>query len=264
MGVRNAELAAFLQSRRRRLTPTEIGLPQSCHRRVSCLRREEVAWAADVGITWYTWLEQGRPIKIAGETLDRIAAALRLDASETEYLHKLARALLYHHERWSTAISNRVRGLVEGYSSGYAFVIDHLWDILAWNERAARLFGLNTRKTGLERNGVWLIFTRSSLRAALFDWKEVARQTVAMLRVEYADYVGNAEFNGLITALSKESSEFTQLWAMADVLLPTCWTLGKVRDRPNETRRFETVALPIPESPGQTLIFHYAVRARTN
>ncbi|HYL27166.1 MAG TPA: helix-turn-helix domain-containing protein, partial [Candidatus Nitrosotalea sp.] len=76
MSVRNAELASFLQSRRRRLTPNEIGLTQNSHRRIPYLRREEVAWAADVGITWYTWLEQGRPIKIACETLNRIAAAL--------------------------------------------------------------------------------------------------------------------------------------------------------------------------------------------
>jgi len=263
VSVRNAELASFLRSRRRRLTPTEIGLTQNSHRRIPYLRREEVAWAADVGITWYTWLEQGRPIKIAYETLNRIAVALRLDPSETEYLHKLVRAVFERQGQWSTSISNRVRDLVEGYSNGYAFVIDPLWDILAWNEHAAQLFGLDERTKGLQRNGVWLIFMRSGLRVTLVDWTEVARQTVAMLRVEHADYAGNADFDDLITALSRVSGEFAQLWSKADVLLPACWTLGSIRDCClNDSRPFETLALPIPESPGQTLIFHYPTRTR--
>jgi len=61
--MRRGELAAFLRSRRERITPEDVGLPGGYRRRTAGLRREEVAQLAGVGVTWYTWLEQGRPIR---------------------------------------------------------------------------------------------------------------------------------------------------------------------------------------------------------
>jgi MmyB-like transcription regulator ligand binding domain/Helix-turn-helix domain len=258
MGVRNSELATFLSSRRHRLTGSEIGLPQSARRRTAWATRDEVAWAADVGITWYTWLEQGRPIKIAAETLNRVAATLRLDVSETEYLHKLARAHPKPLDRPGMGVTEGVRGLVEGYTAGHAFVVDPLWDLLVWNGPAADLFEIGHSGSGLERNVLWLLFTRQHLRRALPDWKEVASQTVAALRIERSDYVGNGAFDDLIAALSVESIEFREMWSEINVLLPTRWTLGPLQNGGSVgDTQYETVALPIPESPGQTLIFHY-------
>jgi len=259
MGVRNSELATFLTSRRHRLTGSEIGLPQSARRRAAWATRDQVAWAADVGITWYTWLEQGRPIKIAAETLNRIAATLRLDVSETEYLHKLARAHPKPLDCPSMRVTEGVRGLVKAYTAGHAFVVDPLWNLLTWNERAADLFEIGHPASCLERNVLWLIFTRPHLRRALPEWREVARRTVATLRIERSDYAGNGAFDDLIAALSAKSIEFCEMWSEITVLLPTRWTLGPL-DNGNAVgnTQYETVALPIPESPGQTLIFHYA------
>ncbi|WP_413787286.1 hypothetical protein [Pseudomonas sp. P5_152] len=48
------ELAAFLRSRRERVTPEQAGLPAGGRRRTPGLRREEVAALAGVGLTWYT------------------------------------------------------------------------------------------------------------------------------------------------------------------------------------------------------------------
>jgi hypothetical protein len=258
MSVRNSELASFLGSRRRRLTTADLGFLQSSRRRAVWPTREEVAWAADVGITWYTWLEQGRPIKIAAVTLNRIAATLRLDASETEYLHKLARAHPKTLDYPGTGVTERVRGLVEGYTAGHAFVIDPLWDMLVWNDRAAGLFEIGHAASGLERNVLWLIFTHQQLRRVFPDWKEVARRTVAALRIERSDYVGTGAFDDLIAALSVESIEFCRMWSEITVLMSTRWTLGPLRNGNSVgTTQYETVALPIPESPSQTLIFHY-------
>ena len=60
MRDRRRELGAFLRSRRARLRPADVGLADWGVRRVPGLRREEVAQLANVGLTWYTWLEQGR------------------------------------------------------------------------------------------------------------------------------------------------------------------------------------------------------------
>src|SRR3954469_10060604 len=85
-----AELAAFLRSRRARITPADVGLPPGFRRRTPGLRREELAQLAGVGVTWYTWLEQGRAINASVQVLDAIARTLRLDEAEREHLYRLA------------------------------------------------------------------------------------------------------------------------------------------------------------------------------
>src|SRR5262245_17838156 len=87
---RREELAAFLRSRRERITPEQVGLPRGRRRRTPGLRREEVAQLAAVGVTWYTWLEQARDIQVSAQVLDAIARALQLDRSERAHLFALA------------------------------------------------------------------------------------------------------------------------------------------------------------------------------
>ena len=87
---KQSELAAFLRSRRERITPEDVGLPGGHRRRTAGLRREEVAQLAGVGVTWYTWLEQGRPIRASVQVLEAVARTLRLDTVERQHLFRLA------------------------------------------------------------------------------------------------------------------------------------------------------------------------------
>src|SRR5215470_9973668 len=87
---RRAELSAFLRSRRARIRPQDVGLPPGARRRTPGLRREELAQLAGVGVTWYTWLEQGRPINVSVQVLDAVARTLRLDSVERAHLFRLA------------------------------------------------------------------------------------------------------------------------------------------------------------------------------
>src|SRR3978361_1409107 len=89
-GARRAELAAFLRSRRALITPDDAGLAPGLRRRTPGLRREEVAQLAGVGVTWYTWLEQGRPINASPQVLDAVASVLRLVHAEHVHLYRLA------------------------------------------------------------------------------------------------------------------------------------------------------------------------------
>src|SRR5947209_20590208 len=84
------ELSDFLKSRRARISPETVGLPPGRRRRTPGLRREEVADLAGVGLTWYTWLEQGRDIRVSPEVLSAIARALRLEPAERAHLFRLA------------------------------------------------------------------------------------------------------------------------------------------------------------------------------
>src|SRR5258708_27992137 len=87
--ARRSELAAFLRSRRERIRPEDAGLAPGIRRRTAGLRREEVAQLSGVGVTWYTWLEQGRPINVSTQVLDAVARTLRLDHPEREHLYRL-------------------------------------------------------------------------------------------------------------------------------------------------------------------------------
>src|SRR6516165_250050 len=89
---RREELGNFLKARRAQLSPEDFGMPRGARRRTPGLRREEVALIAGVGVTWYTWLEQGREINVSMQVLDAVARTLRLDRAEREHLYTLAEA----------------------------------------------------------------------------------------------------------------------------------------------------------------------------
>src|SRR5882724_6567454 len=84
------ELADFLKTRRARLSPADFSLPLGSRRRTLGLRREEVAALAGVGLTWYTWLEQGKDIQVSTSFLDNLARALKLTDAERAHLFALA------------------------------------------------------------------------------------------------------------------------------------------------------------------------------
>src|SRR3954464_2128165 len=87
---RRAELGEFLRARREALRPADVGLPPGGRRRTPGLRREEVALLAGVSVTWYTWLEQARPINASRSVLDALAPALLLDDAQHDPLVALA------------------------------------------------------------------------------------------------------------------------------------------------------------------------------
>jgi transcriptional regulator with XRE-family HTH domain len=88
--VRRVDLAEFLRARRAAVSPEQAGLGAGGRRRTPGLRREEVALLAGVSVSWYTWLEQGRPINVSVEVLDSLGRVLRLDPVERAYLADLA------------------------------------------------------------------------------------------------------------------------------------------------------------------------------
>ena len=88
---RRNELSDFLRTRRARISPADIGIPAAHRRRTPGLRREEVAQLAGMSATWYTWLEQRRPISVSSGMLDNLARVLQLNPVERIQLFRLAR-----------------------------------------------------------------------------------------------------------------------------------------------------------------------------
>jgi hypothetical protein len=250
---RRSLLAEFLRTRRARLSPVEVGLPAGTHRRVPGLRREEVAVLADVGITWYTWLEQGRPIRMAPATLERIAAALRLDRHERAYLSHLV-AFDHEETRWNVPIPARVGAIVRAYTAGPAYVLGPRWDVLAWNDIFARLFGFPGSTPG-ETNALRHTFLDPHVRHMLVDWPAQARRILAAFRTSYAQHVGDPAFEELVAELTRESATFARLWSESTVLSPTEARSARFRHPTLGAVSYDTVTFLIPEVPEATVIF---------
>src|SRR3954454_16648145 len=112
---RRSELTDFLRNRRAQVTPQDAALPANGRRRTPGLRREEVAQLAGVGLSWYTWLEQGRDIKPSAQVLDALARVLRLDGAVRAHLFHLARVELPLPEGgYPREASPELRAVVDG------------------------------------------------------------------------------------------------------------------------------------------------------
>src|SRR5690606_1796376 len=131
------ELADFLRRRRESLSPLDVGLPLGKRRRTPGLRREEVAALAGVGLTWYTWLEQGRDINVSSAFLDNIPRVLKLDEPARRHLFLLAhrRPPVRSGRPWCP-LPPLVRRLLDDLARRPAYVLNLHWDVIGWNTAA--------------------------------------------------------------------------------------------------------------------------------
>jgi transcriptional regulator with XRE-family HTH domain len=208
-------LAAFLRSRRERLSPLDVGLSVAGRRRTPGLRREEVAQLAAISVTWYTWLEQGRDITVSRQVLDSIARALQLPAAERRHLFSLAREPLPAGRR-ADPPSASVQRLVRGIEPYPAYVINPRWDLLAWNRAEAGLIGDPAVLAEPERNVLWLAFTDPAMRRLFVDWRGSTRSMVTQFRADVAAHGGDPGIAALTAALREASAEFREFWEEDD------------------------------------------------
>ncbi|HBP31632.1 MAG: helix-turn-helix transcriptional regulator [Advenella sp.] len=212
-----SDLAVFLRTRRERLSPTDVGLPSGGRRRTPGLRREEVAALAGVGLTWYTWLEQGRDIGVSAGFLDNLSRVLKLDASERRHLFLLA------HERppaepgktWCV-VPPPVLRLMHDLAPHAAYVLNLRWDVLAFNAAADQLWQLGSHLPG-RRNLLWLLFTDPFVRERLDVWEDQAPQMLSSFRRDFALATQEADIHELVDELKQVSPEFKAWWPKHEV-----------------------------------------------
>jgi transcriptional regulator with XRE-family HTH domain len=214
--VRRRELAGFLRSRRERITPDQVGLPQAGRRRTPGLRREEVAQLAGVGVTWYTWLEQGRDINVSEQVLEAIAGTLRLDPYERTHLFTLAGAPEPPREKECRAIPPGVHKMLAKLDPLPAIVANARTDILAYNKSYDLLVDVSSLPVE-ERNATVQVFTNPEWQRRMPDWEERADQLVGQLRGVMAEHVAEPAWKSLIKRLRRESPAFDERWQRHEV-----------------------------------------------
>ncbi|KTR90018.1 helix-turn-helix transcriptional regulator [Pantoea dispersa] len=226
-------LGTFLRTRRESLDPNRLGLPRMRQRRTPGLRREEVAQLADVGVTWYTWLEQGRDIKASTKTLTAIASALQCNDVETQHLFSLA-----GHTLPSTRVAAACCKLA-GHNQQMldaiqlpAIIETPRFDILGYNQAWCALMGVDLAQIAPEdRNCIWLAFNHAGWRNVMTDWDEVMPQMVAMFRGQMGEHLGDPHWESFLARLLNSSDEFAHTWQR--------YELGKVENRVKRFYRAE-------------------------
>jgi transcriptional regulator with XRE-family HTH domain len=215
---RRQDLADFLRTRRMRLSPEQIGLISNGRRRTPGLRREEVAQLANVGVSWYTLLEQGRDIHPSSEVLHSIADALQLTPDERQHLFLLAdQQHLVNTHASDEQVSPALRRVLDALNPIPAYVIGRRWDCLAWNTAAERVLLLSKWMPPYEYNAVWRIFADPMSRLHNPKWEQVAQKVLAEFRADSARYADEEWFKCLIADLQRVSPEFRAWWPRHDV-----------------------------------------------
>ncbi|MFF8941110.1 helix-turn-helix domain-containing protein [Streptomyces sp. NPDC014864] len=218
---RRAELSEFLRTRRARLKPEDVGLPDhGRYRRVPGLRREELAQLAGVSVAYYTRLEQGNGRNVSGEVLDSIARALRLTDAEHAHLTHLAKPKPRHKKKAATRtqqVRGSLRQLLDTMDGVPAYVVGRRAEILAWNRMAAAVFGDWSELPAQDRNWARTVFLRPEYRDLYVDWEQKAIDIVCALRMEAGCYPDDPRLSALVGELSVKSEDFRRLWATHDV-----------------------------------------------
>jgi transcriptional regulator with XRE-family HTH domain len=211
------ELAAFLRARRERLTPADVDLPARRRRRTPGLRREEVAELAGVSVDYVVRLEQARGLRPSPEVLDALAGALRLSPDERSYLYDLARQRPAGRTPRGTEAAEPVARLVRDLSPLPAMLLNHRFDILAWNPEMAGLMVDFAALPAAHRNSMWLCLLAPEFHGFYRDRERVIREGIADLRAAWAAHPDDRELADLVAELRAGSAEFARLWEERDV-----------------------------------------------
>lgn len=252
--ARQKEFGDFLRSRRERLTPAAVGLPNGFRRRTPGLRRDEVALLAGVGTTWYTWLEQGRDVRPSAEVLNALAQALRLDRAERQHLFILAgRSSPELRTTGPEHVPEALVRMLDSMSDQPAYVLGRRWDVLAWNQAAVAIFGDFGRLDGDARNLMHMMFANESHRRLLADWDALAPLSLAVFRADSTRYAGDPDFERLIALLMDQSAEFRAWWPRHDVMHHTS-TVKRIRHPSAGQLVFEYMSLDVTNHPGMRVV----------
>ena len=207
-------LGAFLRAHREDRPPPA---GSAGRRRTPGLRREELAEACGVSLTWITWLEQGRDVSASPHALARLAEALRLTAAERAYLFELAE----RRDPAAPAASGEdlpapILALPERMTIP-AYLLGRSWTALSWNSAASELF-VGWLDGSNDRNLLRFIFLSPEARRLIADWDERAHRVVAEFRADFSRRLKDATLQALVDALSQQSPDFARLWREQAVL----------------------------------------------
>ncbi|MGN9841671.1 helix-turn-helix transcriptional regulator [Nonomuraea sp. H19] len=248
-------LGQFLRARRELVKPEDLNMPGGDRRRVSGLRREEVAMLAGLSTDYYVRLEQGRERNPSVQVLEALARALMLEDDAIAHLHQLARPVPARGRRStrSRRVTPGLLRMLNNWPHTPAVILDRCLTVVAHNPLGEALFAGHTYSGDLMR----LVFLDPDARDFYPDWDRVAVNTVAGLREGAGADLNDLQLIEVVGELSLKSADFRRLWARHDI-----------RQKTRETKRFhhpvvgeltlDYESLTINSAPGQQLVVYQA------
>jgi len=201
------ELGEFLRAQRARVTPEEAGLRTVGGRRVSGLRREEVAVLAGVSADYYARLEQGRERTPSPQLMEAICRALLLATDARDHAFRLAR-LAPTTRATEEVPSHHLRQLLESFPNAAAYVVNPAFRVIAANDIATALIEPAQHDSQIMQ----YMFLDPTARTYFIEWEEVAKAAVSAIRLAAGYSPPHPEVAALVRRLYVRSSEFAAMW----------------------------------------------------
>lgn len=262
--MEDTQLGEFLRSRRSRIKPEDVGVTSYGQRRVSGLRREELAQLAGVSVTYYTRLEQGQSTRASESVIEGLARALGLSQDERAHLHNLARPASERPRRpaRSAMASKGVKALLAAVGDVPALVIGVRHEVLAWNRLGHLLLAGHLDFASPDRpvdrpNVTRMLFLDPHQRDLYVRWEQEAKCSVAALRLVVGAHKDDRELADLIGELCVKSQEFATWWSKHPVANHVSGTKQFHHPEVGELElKFET--LLVPDGSGQRVLMYHA------
>ncbi len=215
---RHKELSDFLKTRRARISPSQVGLTIETRRRTPGLRREEVAQLAGIGLTWYTWLEQGRPIQVSAQVIESLSKVLFLDKQERNHLYRLANQPIPSDlPGCQGTVNPALQHILDSLELCPSLITDQRWNVIAWNKASSLIFGEYSEMNARERNIVWAMFTDDYYKQLFVDWHVHAKSLLGRFRSTCGRYIEDLWLNQFINDLKAQSPEFNLWWPLHEI-----------------------------------------------
>ncbi|GGA28350.1 helix-turn-helix transcriptional regulator [Paenibacillus physcomitrellae] len=258
---RRSVLGDFLRKRRSSLSPKDVGLPAGQRRRTAGLRREEVAQLANIGTSWYMWLEQGRDVRPSVQVLESLATALRLNVNERRHLFFLAgESLPPYLSPDQESIGPSFQRMLDDLAPNPAYILGRRWDFVAWNDAANEVFSISSASPPHEFNLIWRFFTDPVWKGRFKGFDQKAAGMIAEFHTASARYVEDASFAELIEDLKRLSPEFDRLWMQHET--PGSLEGFKEVEHPDLGHlEFDHITLQIPNDPDIRVMIYMPLAA---
>lgn len=180
-----------------------------------------MAALADIGLTWYTKLEQGRPIQVSGKVLAAIAEALQCNAAETHHLFNLAgmtppEAVVAY--PGCEKVSKAGQRILDQLNPLPAIIQNSRFDILGFNQSFCELVNIDLGAIPIEdRNCIYLAISHPGWQACLSPGEDSMPRLVALFRAAMAEHLGDPVWEQLLQRFLTVSEAFRQAWQHYEV-----------------------------------------------
>jgi transcriptional regulator with XRE-family HTH domain len=236
-------LSEFVRHCREQASPQRLGLPPVRRRRTAGLRREEVATLAGVGLTWYTWFEQGRDIQVSEDFLNRLVRGLKLDRAVQEHLYALAGRVPEAYAAESV-LPLGLLDMIEAQSNP-AYILNRRWDVLAFNDAARCLFPEFSEQSP---NILRIVFFSEGYRQRVREWQSMARPMFLKARHDYLTAGRDPILRRLLDEIM-ENHSITQGWWNDPEIVRIGDTEKELFDPVNGWRRYQLNVLVNEDRP---------------